>query len=410
MSGTLPVSDFEKYLDVHEPAAELRDDYLPMLRFSPGFEGGLWEAYGVLQKAPVVTTKGEGRSGDAAKILAAWIADVSEYGQRDSRFADETGAMNPGRVGQEGAVGILVSGSGKTREVVDLARELKEYDNYLISFTSNPDSKLGKLSDLVLETLSSTKEVGVNYTMGNAKLRSYEAAQLAKPEPADDTVTSGKDTMGDRHEESVLCAGYSLASGLAGKGTSPNTVVDYLINFLSTDRGLDDYNFLAKVIYHEAGDEETGQLILDGKGPSADVASMVVNRAVHYRINLRSLSSPDRPAMKGKKGVLFLSSSARDLQQEIDTLRGMNYHLRGQQKGPYVCALTGRKAGWLDECDGHVVLGDSPGRDYRFVRKPDGTPEIFYAAAPILLNSVMRAVANYKGIGEASARYYHPKF
>lgn len=406
----MPVGDFEKYLQARKPAEEFRDSYLPMLKVPREFEEKLKKACEVVEKASVVTTQGEGRSGDAAKIIAAWISDVSPYSERDSRFADDIGAMNPSRLGQEGAVGIMVSGSGTTREVVDLARELKEHDNYIISFTSNKDSTLGEMSDLVLETPRSSKEVAVDYSMGNTKLRSYEASQLAKPEPADKMVTSGKDTMGDRHEETVLCAGYSIASGLAGKGASPNSVIDYLIDFLSDEAGVGDYNYLAKVIYHEAGDEETGQLILDGKGPSADVASMVVNRAVHYRINLRSLSSPDRPAMKDKKGALFISSSARDLKQEIETLRGLNYHLRGQKKGPYVCAVTGRHADWLEKCDGYVVLGDSPGRDYKFVREPDGTPEKFYALASIFLNSVMRAVANYKGIGEASARYYHPKF
>ncbi|MBN2111050.1 MAG: 6-phospho-3-hexuloisomerase [Methanosarcinaceae archaeon] len=53
---------------------------------------------------------------------------------------------------------IAISGSGQTRSVADLGKVAKDIGATLIAITSNRDSKLGNLSDVVVELPGRTKE------------------------------------------------------------------------------------------------------------------------------------------------------------------------------------------------------------------------------------------------------------
>ncbi|TGC08959.1 6-phospho-3-hexuloisomerase [Methanolobus halotolerans] len=58
----------------------------------------------------------------------------------------------------KGDVVIAISGSGQTRSVSDLGKVAKDIGATLIAITSNKDSKLGNLSDVVVELPGRTKE------------------------------------------------------------------------------------------------------------------------------------------------------------------------------------------------------------------------------------------------------------
>lgn len=56
---------------------------------------------------------------------------------------------------------ILISGSGETASSVAIAKKANEIGGNIALFTTNPDSSIGKLSDLVIEVKGKSKDVAM---------------------------------------------------------------------------------------------------------------------------------------------------------------------------------------------------------------------------------------------------------
>ena len=397
----MSLKDFERYLGESRPHEAFRWLYLDRLWFSPDVKRSVGKAGEIIADSSVVTTKGEGRSGEVAHLISHMWSDVSGS-SRDIRFASEAGAMNPERLGVPDAVSVGISTSGETSEVVKWAEEMKKCGNYLIAFTSNRGSSLAHLSDLIVDTTSNS-----NSKEGADSVRSgsYEERQLI---PHTRLVHPGYHTMGDPSEEKALLGGYAIACGLLGEKTSPNKPIGYLRQWFQDEKKVEMYNALAKAIYHYGTEDDAGQVIITGVGPSRHVGGMIINRASHYRINIKGSFADDPPKMHANKMLLALSSSARKENSNIlrEVRRKTRAELYGRTIEPYFFAVTGTYADWLGDCDAYIVVGSSRTRDYQFVRELED-PELFYVVTPILLNSVLRTVANYLNIPEAGARFLH---
>lgn len=95
-----------------------------------------------------VVVSGIGKSGLIARKIAATMSSLGT----PSLFVHSTEAMHGdlGQVGR-GDVAILISGSGETREVVQLVPFLKRGGNAIIAITANMDSSLARHADVVLD-------------------------------------------------------------------------------------------------------------------------------------------------------------------------------------------------------------------------------------------------------------------
>ena len=56
---------------------------------------------------------------------------------------------------------ILISGSGETASPVAIAKNANEIGGKIILFTTNPDSSIGKLSDIVIEVKGKSKDASI---------------------------------------------------------------------------------------------------------------------------------------------------------------------------------------------------------------------------------------------------------
>lgn len=95
-----------------------------------------------------IIVTGIGKSGHIAKKIAATLASTGT----PSFFVHSTEALH-GDCGMfvAGDMAILISNSGTTAEVVQLAKMLKNRDVKTVAFTKNAETPLGKICDLFVD-------------------------------------------------------------------------------------------------------------------------------------------------------------------------------------------------------------------------------------------------------------------
>ncbi|MDW7731579.1 MAG: 6-phospho-3-hexuloisomerase [Methanolobus sp.] len=103
-----------------------------------------------IMSARRVFVLGAGRSGLVGRAFAMRLMHLG----LSSHVVGET--TTPAVSGEDAVVAI--SGSGQTRSVADLGKVAKDIGAKVIAITSNKDSKLGNLADVVVELPGRTKE------------------------------------------------------------------------------------------------------------------------------------------------------------------------------------------------------------------------------------------------------------
>jgi KpsF/GutQ family protein len=94
-----------------------------------------------------IITAGVGTSGVAAKKIAHTLSCI----ERPAFFLDPGDSVH-GAIGaaQPGDVAILISKGGGTREIINMIDALEAKEVTIIGVTENPDSMLGRHSDLIV--------------------------------------------------------------------------------------------------------------------------------------------------------------------------------------------------------------------------------------------------------------------
>ncbi|MCK4458920.1 MAG: 6-phospho-3-hexuloisomerase [Methanosarcinales archaeon] len=64
---------------------------------------------------------------------------------------------------RKGDVVVAISGSGETMSIVDLGKVIKEIGAALVVVTSNPESSLGRMSDITVKIFGRSKDGGGDY-------------------------------------------------------------------------------------------------------------------------------------------------------------------------------------------------------------------------------------------------------
>jgi 6-phospho-3-hexuloisomerase len=108
------------------------------------------EMLGHLLNAKRIFVMGAGRSGLVGRAFAMRLMHLG----LSSHVVGET--TTPAV--RSGDVVVAISGSGQTRSISDLGKVAKDIGAILISITSNSDSKLGNLSDTVIELRGRSKD------------------------------------------------------------------------------------------------------------------------------------------------------------------------------------------------------------------------------------------------------------
>ncbi|AIY89867.1 6-phospho-3-hexuloisomerase [Geoglobus acetivorans] len=118
------------------------ENQIKLLKDSVNSEN-LEELIGAIQGARSIFVMGAGRSGFVAKSFAMRLMHCGY----NVYVVGET--VTP-RIGKEDVL-IAISGSGETTSVVNISKKAKELiGSKLIAITSNPESSLGKLADVVV--------------------------------------------------------------------------------------------------------------------------------------------------------------------------------------------------------------------------------------------------------------------
>jgi len=150
----------------------------------------------IMQRKGRVVVLGIGKSGHIGKKIAATLASTGQ----PSFFIHPTEAAH-GDLGMivRGDVCLMISHSGNTTELVDTLPAVKRIGLPIISITSNPDSKLAKYSDVILNThvkeeacpfnLAPTNSTTVTLAYGDAmaicllELKGFKEEQFAMCHP-----------------------------------------------------------------------------------------------------------------------------------------------------------------------------------------------------------------------------------
>ncbi len=165
-----------------------------------------FEAIGILSKCKgrVIVT-GVGKSGLAGRKIASTFSSTGT----PAFFIHPTEALH-GEIGlvRKNDVGLILSKSGESEEVINVALLMKNFGIPVISITSSPHSQIAKISDVCLEVkvngevcpynLSPTTSTTASLVMGDAlaivllKLKNITKEELARIHPAG---TIGKKLM-----------------------------------------------------------------------------------------------------------------------------------------------------------------------------------------------------------------------
>ena len=137
--------------------------------------------------------------GKSAHVANKIVATLNSTGT-PSQFLHAAEAIH-GDLGviQKQDIVLCISYSGNSAEIVNLLPFLKEYSTALIGMTGNPDSKLGKMSDIILNThvekeacpnkLAPTSSTTVQMALGDAlavclmELKGFKDVDFAKFHP-----------------------------------------------------------------------------------------------------------------------------------------------------------------------------------------------------------------------------------
>ena len=137
--------------------------------------------------------------GKSAHVANQIVATLNSTGT-PSQFLHAAEAIH-GDLGviQKQDIVLCISYSGNSAEIVNLLPFLKEYSTALIGMTGNPDSKLGKMSDIILNThvekeacpnkLAPTSSTTVQMALGDAlavclmELKGFKDVDCAKFQP-----------------------------------------------------------------------------------------------------------------------------------------------------------------------------------------------------------------------------------
>ena len=150
----------------------------------------------IMQQKGRLLVLGVGKSGHVGKKIAATLASTGQ----PSFFIHPTEAAH-GDLGMmvQGDICLMISHGGNTSELLETIPAIKRIGLPIISITSNPDSKLAKYSDVVLNTyvkeeacpfnLAPTNSTTVTLAYGDAiaisllKLRGFKEEQFALRHP-----------------------------------------------------------------------------------------------------------------------------------------------------------------------------------------------------------------------------------
>ena len=157
--------------------------------------------------AGVIMTTGSGTSGTIARRLGHLLATTGSH----AFFVHPADALHgPSAAVQPGDVLVALSKAGRSAEINDFARVTRERGGQVISLTWQPDSPLGKMSNVVLAQpkLAEAEGDGI-YPMGSTlsagalcdalclavkKLRGFDDATLTQTHPSGATADLVRDS------------------------------------------------------------------------------------------------------------------------------------------------------------------------------------------------------------------------
>jgi len=351
--------------------------YLRNFQLDSDEKGALQKINTLIKESTLVITGGKGRSGYVAEIGARVLRTptLQPFYYRDA------GLPPLDQIKKHKTVALLISSSGTTGEMVQLARELKEIGVTIVGFTSFATSPLAKLSDLVVDLPKRPKSPEGTY---------FERQ----------VVTADQPTMGDLPEEKALFYMYLLGNLLRDTPIKPDEEIRELQTWMDANREE------LKVMKNWLNAYWNSGILLVSKGCSNSVASMIANRGSHYQMNLRMSHDPTSPPLDRHELALIISGSAdEEYGRLIEKIHDkMSLDLGTKKAMSAVVAVVGRKAGWLKTCDANLVLGGG-NDDYRMIR--DEKPQAFYFRAAVVLNILMRNIAAEKGLTKKYAELRH---
>lgn len=368
------------------------------LRYPEESKEALKELVEWTKEADVVLVAGEGRSGYVGRMGATMIKDASSY-WKDVYFMTDSNFPSRKRLEGKEVLTIPVSSSGRTSDIIRFVKEIKEVSNNgkVASFTSfkgGDPTPLEDISDLIVLTPLGREDKAKVEKRGG----SYGSWKL---------VSESDPTMGDIAEELALIGLYSVASGVAGEYKAPDTVPEYLKEWIMTDSNMEGYHYLTETMKNSSG------VLLFARGTSDNIAGMIANRGRHYGTRIRAVSEATSPRLDPNMDLIVLSNSANPLYGE--DIKGLKKRKELSRRvgpetyrSPTFTAVVGREADWLKECQNYIVIGNGVEQPYTFVRSDEITvPDVFRPVVPIILNAALRGVAHEYGITEELAKGRH---
>jgi len=335
----------------------------------------LFEVAEMVRKDEIVITAGKGRSGKAAELGAMMLRKIGV----NSFYYEDASAPLAEEVGEKKTLGILVSGSGKTPEIVKLAKELQKLGGEIVAFTSSPNSPLAEYANIVLELPSRARELSGSYLERRV-------------------VRTEMPTMGDLPEEASIYAFYNLSKVLNNEEVEKIGKFSEWIE--NNTKNIEKLSSLLKTY------SDTGILVI-AKGMSRPIAGMIVNRANHYAIKMRSVDEPSSSPLRPTELAIIISGSADPFyRQLVGKIKELKTEIGRREIRACTVAIVGREAPWLRETDFYVVIGGEEEPAYSMFRER-GSVSWFYFMAPVFINTCLRNVAEKIGITEVYASYRH---
>ncbi len=330
----------------------------------------------LVNSAEEVVFAGKGRSGNAARLGAFYLRPykkASFYSDPCAPLADEINSKT---------LLIAVSGSGKTPEIVNLAGEYKKLGAGVVALTYSEKSPLAELADYVVLLPKRDAEPSDH---------SYAARSLVRAESP---------TMGDLPEEMSIFIFYLVAKKLAGFEINAESEINSFMENISER----DIDFLKKYLsaYWKAG------IYFIGKGRSSVIADMVTNRAFHYGAKVYSYA-PNTPPVEHSNLVVLISGTADKSYDELVEIirKKASVQLPYRTVEPEIIGVFGRAPSWRGIA--YVNIGGGRKSKYKELRSKS-MPESFYWRAPVLINYVLRLVAEERGITRKLAEREHINF
>lgn len=133
----------------------------------------------VIKNAEKIFLVGAGRSGLVSKAFAMRLVQLG-------LTAHVVGETTSPAITKKDLL-IVVSGSGRTKHIVDMARVAKEIGSKVLTITSYPEAELGKMSDHVV-TIKGRTKIDIESDYMRSQLEGYHASLTPLGTLFEDTV------------------------------------------------------------------------------------------------------------------------------------------------------------------------------------------------------------------------------